>query len=94
MLEVCRVDILVAVQVFIDYLQRPLGYARLKENVTNGKADNHEGIGFYRPVENPDKTKPLWGTNQWPDVPGFRQKYDQWIEKMKRLGLIVMEACV
>ncbi|KAI0345757.1 Clavaminate synthase-like protein [Trametopsis cervina] len=68
------------------------GYARLKENVTNGKADNHEGIDFYRPVENPDKTKPLWGENQWPDIPGFRSKYEQWIEKMKRLGMIVMEA--
>ena len=68
------------------------GYQRLKENVTNGKADNHEGIDFYRPIENPDKTKPLWGENQWPDIPGFREKYEVWIEKMKKLGLIVMEA--
>ncbi|KAK7445113.1 hypothetical protein VKT23_014981 [Stygiomarasmius scandens] len=68
------------------------GYARLKENVTNGKADNHEGIDFYRPVENPDKTKPLWGINQWPTVPGFREKYERWVEKMKTLGMIVMEA--
>lgn len=68
------------------------GYARLKENVTNGKADNHEGIDFYRPVENPDKSRPLWGENQWPDVPGFKDKYEQWFEKMKALGLIVMEA--
>ncbi|KAJ7784571.1 Non-heme dioxygenase N-terminal domain-containing protein, partial [Mycena metata] len=29
------------------------GYARLKENVTNGKADNHEGLDFYRPVVRP-----------------------------------------
>lgn len=71
-----------------------IGYARLKENVTNGKADNHEGIDFYRPVENPDKTKPLWGENQWPTVPQFREKYEAWVEKMKTLGLIVMEACV
>jgi len=68
------------------------GYARLKENVTNGKADNHEGIDFYRPVENPDKTKPLWGENQWPRIPGFREKYEKWVEKMKALGLLVMEA--
>lgn len=68
------------------------GYARLKENVTNGLADNHEGIDFYRPVELPDKAKPLWGTNQWPDIPGFREKYEAWIEKMKKLGVIVMEA--
>ena len=62
--------------------------------MTNGKADNHEGIDFYKPVENPDKTKPLWGENQWPDIPGFKEKYDQWVEKMKKLGLIVMEAYV
>ncbi|EGN98401.1 hypothetical protein SERLA73DRAFT_56529 [Serpula lacrymans var. lacrymans S7.3] len=68
------------------------GYARLKENVTNGKADNHEGIDFYRLVENPDKTKPLWGENQWPVVPGFQEKYNVWVDKMKSLGLIVMEA--
>lgn len=69
------------------------GYQRLKENVTNGKADNHEGIDFYRPVENPDKLKPLRGENQWPSAPGtFRQKYEQWIEKMKKLGIVVMEA--
>ncbi|KAI0078271.1 Clavaminate synthase-like protein [Panus rudis PR-1116 ss-1] len=68
------------------------GYAMLQENVTNGKADNHEGIDFYKPVENPDKTKPLWGQNQWPSVPGFREKYEAWVEKMKKLGLIVMEA--
>ncbi|KAF9077680.1 Clavaminate synthase-like protein [Rhodocollybia butyracea] len=65
---------------------------RLKENVTNGKADNHEGIDFYRPVDNPDKTKPLWGENQWPQVPQFREKYEAWVEKMKMLGLVVMEA--
>ncbi|KAJ7069800.1 Clavaminate synthase-like protein [Mycena amicta] len=68
------------------------GYQRLKENVTNGKADNHEGLDFYRPVEEPDRTKPLWGENQFPDIPGFRAKYEAWIEKMKALGLIVMEA--
>ncbi|KAL1679087.1 hypothetical protein EV122DRAFT_263969 [Schizophyllum commune] len=68
------------------------GYARLKENVTNGKADNHEGIDFYKPVENPDKTKPLWGENQWPSVPGFKEKYEAWVEKMKALGMITMHA--
>lgn len=71
-----------------------IGYARLNENVTNGKPDNHEGIDFYRPVERPDKSKPLWGENQWPDIPGFREKYEAWVEKMKKLGMIVMEAYV
>jgi isopenicillin N synthase-like dioxygenase len=68
------------------------GYQRLKQNVTNGKADNHEAIDLYKPVESPDKSKPLWGENQWPGIFGFEQKYAQWIEKMKKLGLIVMEA--
>jgi isopenicillin N synthase-like dioxygenase len=68
------------------------GYAKLKENVTGGKADNHEGLDFYKPVENPDKSRPLWGENQWPTVPGFKEKFEIWIEKMKQLGLIVMEA--
>ncbi|KAJ7600557.1 hypothetical protein C8J56DRAFT_910602 [Mycena floridula] len=67
------------------------GYARLNENVTNGKADNHEAIDWYKPVV-PDKSRPLWGENQWPSVSDFRDKYEVWIEKMKALGLIVMEA--
>jgi isopenicillin N synthase-like dioxygenase len=63
--------------------------------VTNGKADNHEGIDFYKPVDKPDKSKPLWGENQWPQqIQGFREKYEAWIEKMKKLGMIVMEAYV
>jgi isopenicillin N synthase-like dioxygenase len=73
------------------------GYQRLKENVTNGKADNHEGIDFYKPVEKPERGRALWGENQWPsddDVGGFRQKYEIWIEKMKVLGMCVMEAYV
>lgn len=71
------------------------GYQRLKQNVTNGKADAHEGIDFYRPVAQPEKGRPLWGENQWPSdemVPGFRATYEAWVEKMKRLGLIVVRA--
>ncbi|KAF9046441.1 Clavaminate synthase-like protein [Panaeolus papilionaceus] len=68
------------------------GYQRLHENVTNGKADNHEGLDFYKPVANPDKGRPLWGENQWPSVPGFKEKYEIWVQKMKGLGLIMMEA--
>ncbi|KAF9464175.1 Clavaminate synthase-like protein [Collybia nuda] len=69
------------------------GYARLKENVTNGKADNHEGIDFYKPVDNPDKSKPVWGENQWPEKPiEFKERFNDWVEKMKALGLILMEA--
>jgi len=58
-----------------------------------GKADNHEAIDLYAPVANPDKSKPLWGVNQWPEqVEGFQEAFERWIEKMKVLGMIVMEA--
>ncbi|QRV77469.1 hypothetical protein RhiJN_05484 [Ceratobasidium sp. AG-Ba] len=71
------------------------GYQRLGENITQGKADQHEGLDFYAPVAKPDKTRPLWGENQWPseeDLPRFKRAYEAWIEKMKELGMIVMEA--
>lgn len=69
------------------------GYARLKENMTMGKADNHEGLDFYRPVSDPDETKPLWGENQWPtSMPQLETAFMGWTEKMKRLGMILMEA--
>jgi isopenicillin N synthase-like dioxygenase len=71
-----------------------LGYQRLKENVTLGLADSQEAIDFYHPVENPDRRKLLWGENQWPSIPGFREKYEAWINKMKALGFIVMHAWV
>ena len=69
-----------------------LGYQTLKENITLGLADNQEAIDFYRPVENPDKRKLLWGENQWPSIPEFREKYEAWVDKMKALGFIVMHA--
>jgi isopenicillin N synthase-like dioxygenase len=75
-----------------ELIHKPIGYQRLKENVTMGKADNHEGIDFYRPVELPEKGKLLWGENQWPSIPEFREKYEAWINKMKTLGLLIMHA--
>lgn len=74
-----------------------LGYQRLKGNVTYDKADDHEGLDFYASVKEPDKNKPLWDENQWPsdnEVWGFKEKYTEWVDKMKGLGLTVMEACV
>ncbi|KAG6886960.1 hypothetical protein C0992_001432 [Termitomyces sp. T32_za158] len=68
------------------------GYARLRENVTNGKADCHEGIDFYKPVANPDRTRPLGGENRWPAMRGFREAYEEWIAKMEVLGMAVMQA--
>ncbi|KAJ7109721.1 hypothetical protein C8R43DRAFT_1091703 [Mycena crocata] len=62
-------------------------YQRLKENITNGQADNHEGLDFYRPVEKPDKSKPLWGENQIPDLPGFKEKYEACVSMAAGLGM-------
>ncbi|EMD39973.1 hypothetical protein CERSUDRAFT_112209 [Gelatoporia subvermispora B] len=76
----------------LKYSDGARGYARLGENVTNGKSDNHEALEFLCPVEEPDKKKPLWGENQWPPIPGFRERYEAWVDKMKNLGMIVMEA--
>ncbi|KAH7102542.1 Clavaminate synthase-like protein [Auriculariales sp. MPI-PUGE-AT-0066] len=79
-------------QISIENQDLARGYQRLKQNITMGKADNHEGIDLYRPVEHPDNHQPLWGENQWPSVDGFRSAYEAWINKMKALGMIVMEA--
>jgi len=84
-----------AMRVPLTYAQRrhPAGYQRLNQNVTQGKADAHEGIDFYRPVENPDRHQPLWGENQWPAdymVQGFKSTYERWIDRMKELGTIVV----
>lgn len=73
------------------------GYQRLKGNVAADMVDDHEGFDFYAPVKKPDKNKPLWGENQWPtgnEVWGFEEKYTQWVDKMKDLGMIVKEAYV
>lgn len=38
---------------------------------------------------------PIRGENQWPDRPvDFRTQMEQWIEKMRVLGMIVMKAYV
>jgi isopenicillin N synthase-like dioxygenase len=55
-------------------------------------ADNQEAIDFYHPVDKSDKGKLLWGENQWPSNPEFREKYGAWIDKMKALGFVIMHA--
>ncbi|WVR07816.1 hypothetical protein IAU60_004859 [Kwoniella sp. DSM 27419] len=81
------------------------GYQRLKQNVTQGKADHHEGLDFYAPSPFQDTSgneagptsdsgamyKPLAGPNQWPEQPKpFKAKLEVWIDKMKILGMAVM----
>ncbi|CAD6569203.1 MAG: hypothetical protein CYPHOPRED_003130 [Cyphobasidiales sp. Tagirdzhanova-0007] len=64
------------------------GWQRLNENITGGLADHHEGLDFYRPVQE-DSRRPLHGRNQWPeecDVRGFRETFERWIDKMNIIG--------
>jgi isopenicillin N synthase-like dioxygenase len=70
------------------------GYQRLGENVTQYKADYHEGLDFYRPVELPDKSVPLHGENQWPSgrPVGFRETFERWIDRMLSIGMALMRA--
>lgn len=40
-------------------------------------------------------SSPTRGKNQWPTKPAdFKERMDEWIEKMKQLGMIVMKAQV
>ncbi|KAK9899029.1 Clavaminate synthase-like protein [Cystobasidium minutum MCA 4210] len=72
------------------------GYQKLKENTTLGKLDFHEGLDFYRPVEDDSNQElPLHGQNQWPseaEVPSFRTKVQKWMETMLKLGRILVLA--
>lgn len=74
------------------------GYQRLKQNVTLGKADHHEGLDMYAPSPYPPpaegtKPTPLAGENQWPAQPErMRPVLEAWIGKMKGLGGAVMRA--
>lgn len=68
------------------------GYQRLRQNVTLGAADHHEGLDMYAPSPYPaDAQRPLAGENQWPEHPAkLEPTLKKWIEKMKVLGEAVM----
>ncbi|ODO11572.1 hypothetical protein I350_00353 [Cryptococcus amylolentus CBS 6273] len=76
------------------------GYQKLHQNVTQGKADHHEGLDLYAPSPYPATSsnnglalRPLEGPNQWPtNPPSFKPRMEEWINKMKVLGLAVMHA--
>jgi len=72
------------------------GYQRLKQNVTQGRADHHEGLDFYAESPYPPGSAsglPLSGTNQWPtSPPDFKPTISDWMDKMKLLGMAVMRA--
>jgi isopenicillin N synthase-like dioxygenase len=72
------------------------GYQRMGENVTQGQADQHEAIDFFR--ENPsdatsDQLLFPFGKNQWPEggnTADFRRRYQEYVREMRRVGTAVM----
>lgn len=68
------------------------GYQRMRQNVTAGKADHHEGLDFFAPSPlAPGTVGPLAGENQWPARPeGMSDALKAWIEKMHVLGQATM----
>lgn len=71
------------------------GYQRLRQNVTMGKADHHEGLDMYAPSPFPDTPenakRHLGGANQYPvNPPALKPLLEDWIVKMKTLGEAVM----
>ncbi len=68
------------------------GYQRMRQNVTAGKADHHEGLDFFAPSPFPPGSEgPLAGENQWPARPeGMSDALRAWIEKMHALGKATM----
>ncbi|OZJ02418.1 hypothetical protein BZG36_04768 [Bifiguratus adelaidae] len=73
------------------------GYQRLGENVTMYKRDWHEGLDFYKPIDDSHYLRqhqlPMRGENRWPEsIPEFRPTFEAYIEKMKQVGEAVMKA--
>ncbi|KAL1409326.1 hypothetical protein Q8F55_003308 [Vanrija albida] len=74
------------------------GYQRYGENITQGKADHHEGLDLYaanpyEAVEAGAKPRPLQGDNQYPKTPaGLQPALEAWVDKMHVLGEAVMHA--
>lgn len=68
------------------------GYQRMRQNVTAGKADYHEGLDFFAPSPyEKDAVRPLAGENQWPKEPeGMTAALEAWIARMHVLGKATM----
>ncbi|BGP30798.1 hypothetical protein JCM10296v2_002555 [Rhodotorula toruloides] len=70
------------------------GWQKIGENMTQYKADWHEGWDAYKPLPpcEEDATKLLHGPNQWPTYPSFfRPVLERWVEKMHVLGYALTE---
>ncbi|KAI8808050.1 hypothetical protein BJ742DRAFT_289274 [Cladochytrium replicatum] len=74
------------------------GYQRLMQNITRYKKDYHEGIDLYAPIDDSHTLrkkgiKTMAGENQWPSTPAeFRETYETYIEKLKKVGVATLRA--
>jgi len=73
------------------------GYVPLRQTVYPGNAPDLKesfNIGVDLAPDHPDVVagKPLRGTNQWPDLPGFRFAVEAYFAAMERLGRRLLEA--
>lgn len=72
------------------------GYQRLGQNITSYAKDWHEGVDLYAPVDEMHTLrkrglKTLTGTNPQPrNVPGFTEAVNNYVEKMKKIGVAIM----
>jgi isopenicillin N synthase-like dioxygenase len=65
--------------------------------IAGGEFIKHESLKFFSQLYGVDKSSYFGGGNVWPAenmLPGFREAYERWIQKMKRVGYAVMEAYV
>ncbi|KAF4549288.1 Non-heme dioxygenase in morphine synthesis N-terminal-containing protein 4 [Elsinoe fawcettii] len=68
-----------------------LGYSKLGMEVTRFKVDWREQIDLSTPHPDPTARDPLYynllGPNQWPDMPDFRAKFEDYMTKMGKMSI-------
>jgi len=65
------------------------GYQKLAQNVTRYQKDWHEAIDLFK--EYPPYHSPIHGLNLWPsNPPKFRHHYEEYIDKMQKLGHCIL----
>ncbi|KAF2225308.1 hypothetical protein BDZ85DRAFT_91654 [Elsinoe ampelina] len=68
-----------------------LGYSKLGLEVTRFKVDWREQIDLSTPHAPPGPQDPLYynllGPNQWPDMPEFRDKFEEYMARMGKMSI-------